>query len=117
MKRRNQSNRPPIHEIKVRYRDKDFTLLKELVDKTPYSREEFVRRATLGAKICENLPADYSGILRELRRIGSNVDQLLVKARSLNFIDQVSLQRVKEQINKMDEQFGRSFGDWERTKR
>lgn len=105
------------HIVVVHYNDAELEQLEELVRCTPYSREEFIRRATRGAKICENLPADYPGILRELRRIGSNVDQLLVKARALGFIDEVSLRRIKEQINRMDAVFGRSFGDWEGSRR
>ena len=65
----------------------------------------------------ETLPADYPGILRELRRIGSNVDQLLVKARAFGFVDEVLLRSIKEQVNRMDAVFGQSFGDWEGRRR
>lgn len=99
--------------VVVHYNDAELNQLEALVGRTQYSREEFIRRATRGAKLCENLPADYPGILRELRRIGSNVDQLLVKARALGFVDEVMLRSIKEQVNRMDAVFGQSFGDWE----
>ena len=100
-------------QICVRLTDEELQAINALVDRTPYSRETFLRKAATGAKLCENLPADYPGILRELRRIGSNVDQLLVKARALGFVDEVSLRSIKEQVNRMDAVFGQSFGDWE----
>ncbi len=103
--------------VVVHYNDAELNQLEALVGRTPYSREEFIRRATRGAKLCENLPADYPGILRELRRIGSNVDQLLVKARALGFVDEVLLRSIKEQVNRMDAVFGQSFGDWEGRRR
>ena len=117
MRKRRKQEQSKRHEVKVRYNDGDYAALCELVSRTPYSREAFIRRATRGAKLCENLPADYPGILRELRRIGSNVDQLLVKARALGFVDEVSLRSIKEQVNRMDAIFGQSFGDWEGRRR
>lgn len=117
MRKRRKQEQSKRHEVKVRYNDADYAALCELVSRTPYSREEFIRRATRGAKLCENLPADYPGILRELRRIGSNVDQLLVKARVLGFVDEVLLRSIKEQVNRMDAVFGQSFGDWEGRRR
>ena len=104
-------------QICVRLTDEELQAINALVERTPYSRETFLRKSATGAKLCENLPADYPGILRELRRIGSNVDQLLVKARALGFVDEVSLRSIKEQVNRMDAVFGQSFGDWEGRRR
>lgn len=104
-------------QICVRLTDEELQVINDLVERTPYSRETFLRKAAIGAKLCENLPADYPGILRELRRIGSNVDQLLVKARALGFVDEVMLRSIKEQVNRMDAVFGQSFGDWEGRRR
>ena len=101
-------------QICVRLTDEELQAINGLVERTPYSRETFLRKAATGAKLCENLPADYPGILR---RIGSNVDQLLVKARALGFVDEVSLRSIKEQVNRMDAIFGQSFGDWEGRRR
>ena len=103
--------------VVVHYNDAELNQLEALVGRTPYSREEFIRRATRGAKLCEHLPADYPGILRELRRIGNNVDQLLVKSRALGYVEQVKLRSIKEQVNRMDTVFGQSFGDWEGRRR
>ena len=43
-----------------------------------------------------NPPAEYGQIVRELRAIGSNVHQLLLKAIQIKFIDEVKKSRIWE---------------------
>lgn len=96
-------------EIKVRLTQKEFERLNELVTATGLSREQFVRELLSGAKVKEKPPAEYGEILRELRRIGSNINQLLIKSRVLGFIDQPMLKESVNSIRKMDDIFTDSF--------
>ena len=96
-------------EIKVRMSREEFDRLNTLVHVTGLSREEYARRLFLGATVKENPPADYGEILRELRCIGRNVDQILVKARSLGFIDSVLCQDVANSIFQMEKMFRKTF--------
>ena len=56
-------------------------------------------------KIIERPPIEYGEILRELRRIGSNVDQILVKLRSLGFADNREISKALDSIRNMDKTF------------
>ena len=96
-------------EIKVRFTKEEFDRLKALVDVTGLSREEFVRRLIVGATIREKPPAEYAEIVRSLHRIGSNIEQILVKARSLGFVDGIMLKEVADKIDELDMMFCSSF--------
>lgn len=81
----------------------------KLAQTTVLSREEFIREALRGTTIRERPPAEYGEIVRELRRIGSNVHQLLLKARTLEFVDEIMLQETVDAIRHMDRVFTVSF--------
>ncbi len=98
------------NEIKVRFTDDELARLNELVDASNVkSREEFIRLVLAGTVIREKPPAEYGQIVRELRRIGSNVDQILVKARALGFVDEPMLVSASGAIRRMDEVFTDAF--------
>ena len=96
-------------EIKVRMTEEEFERVTELAQATVLSREEFIREALRGTTIRQRPPAEYGEIVRELRRIGSNVHQLLLKARTLEFVDEIMLQETVDAIRHMDRVFTVSF--------
>ena len=69
----------------------ELSYLTELAHATVLSREEFIREALRGTTIRQRLPAEYGEIARELRGIGNNVHQLLLKARTLDYVDEIML--------------------------
>ena len=92
--------------------DKDeFERITALAQATVLSREEFIRKALRGTTIRQRPPAEYGEIVRELRRIGSNVHQLLIKARTLDYVDEIMLQETVDVIRHMDRVFTVSFGN------
>ena len=97
-------------EIKVRFTDDELARLNSLVDASNVkSREEFIRLALTDIVIREKPPAEYGQIVRELRRIGSNIDQILVKARTLGFVDEQLLVSAVRDVRKMDAVFTDAF--------
>lgn len=93
----------------VRFSEDEINELNEKVSRTCLSREAFVREAIKKCKIIERPPAEYGDILRELRRIGSNVNQLLVVARMRGFVDELKLKRIQADLRSMDETFRTAF--------
>ena len=79
------------------------------VERTGMSREKFVRHAILGISVAEKPPAEYGEIVRELRRIGNNVNQLLVKARVLGFVEIPKLEEALVLLRRMDDTFTKAF--------
>ena len=96
-------------EIKIRMTEEEFDRVTKLAQTTVLSREEFIRQVLRGTTIRERPPAEYGETVRELRRIGSNVHQLLLKARTLEVVDEIMLQETVDAIRHMDRVFTDSF--------
>ena len=96
-------------EIKVRMTEEEFDRVTALAQATVLSREEFIRQALRGTTIRASPPAEYVEILREMRRMGNNVHQLLIKARTLEFVDEIMLQETVDMIRHMDRVFTEAF--------
>ena len=96
-------------EIKVRMTEEEFDRVTALAQATVLSREAFIREALRGTTIRASPPAEYVEILREIRRMGNNVHQLLIKARTLEFVDEIMLQETVDMIRHMDRVFTETF--------
>ena len=96
-------------EIKVRMTEDEFDRVTALAQATVFSREAFIREALCGTTIHERPLAEYGEIVRELRRIGSNVHQLLLKARTLDYVYEIMLQETIDMIRRMDRVFTDAF--------
>ena len=83
----------------------DFDRLNALAHVTGLSREEYVRRLFTGATVKRNPPADYPGLLRELRRIGAKVDDTLVKVRTLGFVDMLQMNEIYREVKNLEQIF------------
>ena len=89
--------------------EEEFDRVTALAQATVFSREEFIRQALRGTTIRASPPAEYVEILREMRRMGNNVHQLLIKARTLEFVDEIMLQETVDMIRHMDRVFTEAF--------
>ena len=90
-------------EIKLRFTDEEFSKLENLVSITNLTREEFIRRAIQGVLIQPYPPADVPYLLREYKRIGNNLNQVLIIANTKGFLDVPRLRSVMDELQKMDE--------------
>ena len=64
----------------VRLTDEEFAFVTEQAQRTLLSREEYTRKSILGKTINEAPPAEVPQLIREIRRVGQNVNQLLLIA-------------------------------------
>ena len=97
-------------EITVRMTEEEFERVSALAHATVLSREAFIGEALHGTTLRERPPAEYGEILREMRRMGNNVHQLLIKARTLDYVDEIMLQETIDMIRHMDRVFTEAFG-------
>ena len=95
--------------ILIRLDKDEFERITALAQATVLSREEFIREALRGTTLRQRPPAEYVEILREMRRMGNNVHQLLIKARTLEFVDEIMLQETVDMIRHMDRVFTEAF--------
>lgn len=81
------SNRKRTHDLHVYLDDVEFDVLQKLCEKTKKSQSFVIRLLLTCAELIEAPPAVFKAFTVELRRIGTNLNQLVAKANSINFID------------------------------
>ena len=84
------------HRVVVYFNDEELTDLTEKVRQTRLPREEIIRKAVKGLVVKEVPPADIPFLIRELRRVGHNLNQLAVLAHSKGVLDTPQLRRALE---------------------
>lgn len=79
--------------IELYFTKEELEVLTKKVRKTNLSREGFCRRALKDIQIKEAPPADLPGLIREIRHVGSSLDQLL-KCGRCSFLDAAQLREA-----------------------
>ena len=74
-------------EIKVRLNRKEAEALNKKVKKSRISREAYLRHLINGGVPQDAPPPEYFDFMRELHRVGNNLNQIAQKAHVLNVID------------------------------
>lgn len=82
-------------EIKVRLNRKEADALNKRVRKSRLSREAYLRHLIGGVIPQDAPPPDYFSMMRELHKIGNNLNQISQKAHTLNVLD---VQRYDEAV-------------------
>ena len=83
-------------EMKIRFTRGELDALTRKSRKAGLSREGYCRRILNGAVVKENPPADVPMLIREVRRVGYNIDQLLLIARAKNWLSAKELEKALE---------------------
>lgn len=89
-------------EMKIRFTRAELDALTKKARKSGFSREGYSRRILNGATVKENPPADVPMLIREVRRVGSNIDQLLMIARTKNWLIVKELEKALESNRAME---------------
>ena len=75
------------NKIDLRLSDRELERLNRDVKKTGMSREAYLRQLIKKIQPKELPSADYTDILKNLRQIGNNMNQIAVKANAAGIID------------------------------
>ena len=82
--------------MKIRFTKGELDALTKKARKSGFSREGYCRRILNGAEVKENPPADVPMLIREVRRVGYNIDQILKRANSIGLLDVPLLRKALE---------------------
>ena len=85
--------------IKLRLNDEELTHLNGMVKKVQVSREAFIRNLINGCVLCERPSHDFFSIIEQLRRIGNNLNQLVMIAHKTGSIDIIRYKRDIAELN------------------
>ena len=85
-------------QIHFRLTEKEYQAIMKKVEESGLSISDFSRRTLLGQTIVSAPPADFYVLLREVKRIGGNLHQLLKKLNVLGIAHSYELERLQNDI-------------------
>jgi Bacterial mobilisation protein (MobC). len=103
------SIRKRTHDLHVYLDDQEYALLQTLCDKMKRNQSFVIRCLIAMAELIEAPPADFKAFTVELRRIGTNLNQLVAKANSVNFVDRAECEAVLADYRKLERQIASYF--------
>ena len=93
------------HEVKIRLTHDEYTRLNRDVEKVGCSRERYLRALIMKKQVKERPSADLVSVLKNLQQINNNMNQIAMKANSMNFVDTASywnnVEALKQTINEL----------------
>ena len=95
--------------VLIRFTQEERDKLTEKAKKAGLSREHFCRDILNGAGVKEAPPAEYCELLREVRRIGYNLNQLLKIANARGLMDAPLIRRALEDNRATERMLWRGF--------
>ena len=85
-------------EIKVRFTEKELAELDAKVARTYLSRENYIRGVLAGYEIMEAPDVDARELIKQVLRVGTNLNHLVFLAQCQNFIDVPELRKMANAI-------------------
>ena len=90
------------HRVVFYLNDKEFEAFEEKVKRSSRSREAFIRRAIQEVQIKELPPADLHKLIWEIRRVGNNIDQILMIANSKGILNIPDLRKAIDDLREAE---------------
>lgn len=75
------------HEVKVRLSEDELAVLNTDTARCGWSREKYLRALIAGRPIKAKPSMDLISVLRNLQQINNHMNQIAMKANSMNFVD------------------------------
>ena len=91
--------------------DDELKIIATNVKKSGHSRGDYIRSVLLGYVVKEAPPVDYYTILARLSREGANLNQLIITARTLGFVDTPKLEQLRKDIYATNQMLWDAFTD------
>ncbi len=97
------------NQINIRLYDNELQKLNKQVAKSGMSREKFIRNVLAGAEVKSSPPVDFFNLIREVRRVGSNVDRLLHYANGKGYVSKQELTDTLTELDNLEKTMWESF--------
>ena len=86
----------------IRFTESEYRNLMAKAEQAGISREQFCRNAIQGVAIRENPPADLHKLIWEIRRVGNNIDQILMIANARGLLDVPQLRKAMADLRETE---------------
>ena len=100
--------------FEVRLTKDEYRDLTKKARKAGLTTGAFVRMAVAGKEVREAPATDVPMLIREVRRVGYNIDQILMVANSKGFIDAPQLRKALEDNRSVEKMIAGAYGsEWQ----
>lgn len=93
-------NRKRPHRVIIHLNDRELNLLNEKVHQTGYKREGYIRLLIAGYEPPPKPKKDFYDMIKQLRMIGNNLNQLCIIANKTGNIDYHKIRYALDDLNK-----------------
>ncbi len=90
------------HRVVFYLNDKEFEAFEQKAKRSSRSREAFIRKTIEDVQIKELPPADLHKLIWELRRVGNNIDQILMIANSKGILNIPDLRKAIDDLREAE---------------
>ena len=90
-----------IRIVSVKFSDSELEQIDKMAFKTCRMRSTYIREVVLGYAPQERPSEDFNEVIRQLRYLNNNLNQLTVKAHSFGFIDDRKYANQVNEINSL----------------
>ena len=96
-------------DIHLFLNEEEFYLLNELSVKTNLSKSQVLRFLLSTSNLIEAPPIEYKVLIRELRAIGNNINQLIVISRSNGILNVSGLKKHLDELDLIEDKMHEAF--------
>ena len=96
-------------DFHVYLNEEENQILENLCKRLRVNRSVLIRALILGKRLVEAPPVDYKQFIVELRRVGTNLNQLTAKANSIGYIDADECKAVLNEVRKLEADISKYF--------
>ena len=97
------------NQINVRLNDLELKKLSRKVAESGLSREKYIRNVLNGTEIHPSPPVDFHTLIREIRRVGSNIDRLLHYLSGKGFVQEQQLREALFELDELEKSMWQAF--------
>ena len=103
------SKRTRAIDFHVYPNEEENQILENLCSRLRVNRSVLIRALILGKRLVEAPPVDYKQFIVELRRVGTNLNQLTAKANSIGYIDADECKNVLIEVRNLEADISKYF--------
>lgn len=94
-----KENRTRPHRVVIHLNSDELTSLNQKVKQTSYNRESYIRCLILGKTPSPKPSEDFQEVIKQLRMIGNNLNQITVVAHKTGSIDILKFKQAMTSLN------------------
>lgn len=97
------------NRVEVYLTDEEILSLTKKVEQSGLSRERYIRKLLEGSRVYEAPPVDFPKLIKEVNRIGSNIEQILRIANAKHITDVPRLRNELDELDAIEDAMWKAF--------